>query len=86
MKAIETIKEFVYNTLGHAISGAGIGVVYELQALFLQGGSWTPETVMFAIALGGSIGFFRTIVQELEKLSAKATATGKKPLRAYMGL
>jgi len=84
---LETIKDFILNTLGHAVSGAGVGILYELQQLATSGVTLNKEVILIAVGIGGSIGFFKTIVNELEKLK-KSTAVkpGKVPLRARLGI
>ena len=87
MKIVEIVKDFVLNTLGHAISGAGVGIVYELQQLATSGVAMNKEVILVAVGIGGSLGFFKSIVDELEKLKKSTQAKmGKKPLRARLGI
>ena len=87
MKIVEIIKDFVLNTLGHAVSGAGVGIVYELQQLATSGVALNKEVILIAVAIGGSLGFFKSIVDELEKLKKTTQAKiGKVGLRARLGI
>lgn len=69
----EVVKNFVLTTLGHAISGAIVGGLYELTQLY-QAGTIDVQALVFGFCVGASIGFFRTIVEELEKWSMPTTA------------
>jgi len=87
MKIVEIVKDFILNTLGHAVSGAGVGIVYELQQLATSGVALNKELILIAVAIGGSIGFFKSIVDELEKLKKSTQAKiGKVGLRSRLGI
>ena len=72
----EAIKNFVLNTLGHAVSGFGVGALFEIEQLIVNGSAFTFETLLLAAGIGGSVGFFKAIVEQLEKL--KKTTASKK--------
>ena len=84
-KIIEIVKNFVLNTLGHAVSGAGVGIIYELQQLATSGVALDKTTILIAVGIGGSLGFFKTIVQEIEKLKKTTSAKAGISIRTRMG-
>lgn len=79
---INTLKNFALTTLGHAISGAGVGALFELEKLFAVGNPISMSVILTAVAIGGAIGFFKTIVEEIEKMK-KSTAATVKATKAY---
>ena len=82
----EVLKNFVLTTLGHAASGACVGSIYEVTQL-LQGGNYSINMLLTAGLIGGSLGFFKTIVEEIAKMKEKkVTAVGtKKGVKTYLG-
>ena len=85
-RILEIIKDFILNTLGHAVSGAGVGIVFELQQLASSGVALNKEVLLIAVGIGGSIGFFKTIVNELEKLKKSTAVKPKTSIRERMGM
>lgn len=86
----ETVKNFVFDTLGHAVSGAVVGAFYEATQV-IGNQVMDVNTLLTAALIGGSIGFFKAIVDSLElmkKSEPKVTASGKpkKPARHYFGV
>ena len=69
----DEVKDVVLLVLGHAATGFGSAFLYELTQLLVNGVTgW--QALLQGAFIGGSIGFFRVMIEELEKL--------KKPLPA----
>ena len=86
MSWIEVVKNFVYTTLGHAFSGGAVAGLYEVTKL-IQGGVSDVKVLGFGLVLGACVGFFKTIVEELEKAKPITTAAGQpKTIGKYFGV
>lgn len=79
----KVFENFVLTTAGHAASGAGVGALFEFEKLWVAGVPLSLTTLLTAVAIGGAIGFFKTIVEELEKLKKTTAAGSVKPTKAY---
>lgn len=81
----EGVKNFVMTTLGHGVSGAVVSAMYAVVELVGKG-MFEIQTVGIGVALGACIGFFKAIVEELEKASQKGTlktSVERKTGKAY---
>lgn len=81
----EGVKNFVLTTLGHGVSGAVVSAMYEVTRL-VGAGIFEMKAVLFGVTLGACIGFFKVIVEELEKASQKGslkTSAERKTKKAY---
>ena len=73
----DKILKFVLKTAGHAISGAGIAALYNLETYIAKGiTDW--KILLLGAGIGGAIGFFKVLVDELESIQPKGTATKGK--------
>ena len=87
MSSLEVIKNFVLTTLGHSVSGACVGAVYEVTQ-YIQNQQYGLGMLLTAALIGGSLGFFKSAVEEISKLKKQPIATAvanKKSVKAYMG-
>jgi hypothetical protein len=84
--------EYVKTVVAHAVSAAGVGALYELQAKLISGVALNWEVVLTAVALGGCIGFVKSLLASLEATKAAPVGVGatpvaaKKSWRPYFGL
>lgn len=81
----EGIKNFVLTTLGHGVSGAVVSAMYEVTRL-VGAGIFELKAVAFGVTLGACIGFFKVVIEEIEKAreaGSLKTSVAKKTGKAY---
>ena len=83
MAITDKIIEFLKNTLGHAVSGAGTGIVFEITQLIAKG-VYDWNVLLYAALIGGSIGFFKSIIEYFEKIKTGTVAV-KPSFKKYFG-